>query len=150
MWTLIYDLFSCTDAPDVTGILAFCWGIASLVIPIFETGILGATQNNLSLSVLSKNISIAYNSAMEVSTSTRPLTTPSMNQTSSKVASAESLRSFGNQMVMAMLCTFLFLAFLCQCVMYFAVIRKMRSAKDDEQKENSIDFAHSNAGFESL
>ena len=44
MWVLIYDLFSTADAPDVSGILSFCWGVAALAVPVFETLILASTS----------------------------------------------------------------------------------------------------------
>ena len=155
MWTLIYDLFPGSDASDAMGILQFCWGISSFVISIFETLILNATGNDSSSLSSSQNLSTTGSPTLsttiiEVSSSVyvEPLVTPSMNGTSSNRAVIGTQRSFGNQMVMVMLCAFLFLAFLSQCVMYFIVIRKMPSIKDDERKEKTIDCGHSNTAFE--
>ena len=120
-WVIIYDLFSITDAPDVSGILCFCRGAATLIIPALQTLILASTKEKEDAAKdnddsLRSSAFSSYSSSSHSSSSFSE--SPNLNKTGS------DRRSFGNQMVMVMLCIFLIIACLMQYVMYFLVIRK--------------------------
>ena len=142
IWTLIYDLFSVAKAPDVSGLFYFCCGIATLILPAFQTLILGGYATDGSIMFEPK----IDNSTMQTSTfretnysSTAPppyatTFTNLLNETNSLSRALETGRSFGNQMVMVMLCASLLLAIVTQCAMYFFVVRK-KSTRSQEKDE---------------
>ena len=167
-WVLIYDLFSITDAPDVSGILSFCRGAATLIIPALQTLILAATgeeedaaaQDNGGLLLTPSNDDSLIPSAFSSSSSSRSSSSLADSPNLNKRDDKKDSRSFGNQMVMVMLCIILIIACLLQYVMYFLVIRKsndkkeggLSEAKEPEQisspsqKKKDLDFV--NEAFE--
>ena len=140
IWTLIYDLFSVTEAPDVSGVLSFCWGVATLIVPVFETLILGAAAENVdsTRTLVNETVYSTTNKTVFSTTMTTVSSDPLLN--------TPLQRSFGNQMVMAMLCGFLTCASITQFVMYFLVIRN--STPKEERKNDKLDAAHANQGFQ--
>ena len=144
LWVIVYDLFSVTDAPDVSGILSFVRGVASLLVPALQSLILAATtekreaaakehggllpaHSDDALLISSALSSSSFSSHSSFSSSSD---SPKLNQR------GKASRSLGNQLVMVMLCVFLIIACLLQYVMYFLVIRKeggLSQVKEPEQ-----------------
>ena len=130
------------EAPDVSGVLSFCWGVATLVVPVFETLILGATatatattdattlaEDAITHQALRNNTfhttASTFMSSFTTNTTASPvLATAQAIESIPGSIPGEAERSFGNQMVMTMLCAFLGCASITQFVMYFRVIRK--------------------------
>ena len=138
LWVIVYDLFSVTDAPDVSGILSFVRGVASLIVPALQSLILAATtekreaaakehggllpaHSDDALLISSALSSSSFSSHSSFSSSSD---SPKLNQR------GKASRSLGNQLVMVMLCVFLIIACLLQYVMYFLVIRKCNDKKE--------------------
>merc|ERR1739838_1271039 len=47
IFTLLYDMFSVTEAPDVSGLLNFSWGVATFIIQFFVSFILKLTSEDM-------------------------------------------------------------------------------------------------------
>ena len=147
IWTLIYDLFSVAEAPDVSGLFFFCCGIATLILPAFQSLLLGgdATVGPIKLETEIDNSTMQTSSFAEANySSTMPTSyattfTYQRNETNSLSTALENGRSFGNQMVMVMLCASLLLAIVTQCAMYFFVVRKkiIQSHEREEARSES-------------
>ena len=167
IWVIIYDLFPISTAADASAILSFIWGVATLVVPIFQTLILGASSNyidddNIQLlyanetlnSLVNHTSSTSTNNASSLSpeyvTTSKP--TDSFNASSTPASTftpfhnSES-RSYGNQLVMVLMCVFLTLALLTQFVMYF-VVMKRRGKEVVKNSQEMVDVSYSNPGFE--
>ena len=132
-------MFSIADAPDVSAVLSFCWGVATILVPVFETLILGASlEEGDSLSA--SNISKLDLSETNVTTwlPTVSMATTIANFPLIPTDVVKNSRSFGNQMVMTMLCSFLAVASVTQYVMYFSVVRK---STDEKEKESDKKLA---------
>ena len=148
IWTLTYDWFSVSDAPDVSGILFFCRGIATLIVPAFQTLILEATASEM-LPVPTQTAFFSANSTSSMDTSSPlvniqdALTTMAPNETNQEKGGI--MRSFGNQMVMTMLSGLLSLAIVCQIFMYFLVIKSPGRKKETKIE---IDCGQTNNAFQ--
>ena len=164
IWVLIYDLFPVKIAPDVSGLLGTCWGTALLVVPIFQTLILSTASTTTTTSTaVTPATSLTYSSShTDVASTAASLTTSShLDQSSTENETMFQLdqngisRSFGNQMVMVLLCVFLAVASLTQFFMYFTVIRpksnlmeKVVINNDEKTNGKRNTNAHSNDAFE--
>ena len=161
IWVIIYDLFPISTAPDASAILSFIWGVATLVVPIFQTLILGATSNdNDDIQLLyanetynsllnSTSLTSTNNASMlssEFMTTSQPTDSLNVSDTFTPFHNNES-RSYGNQLVMTLMCVFLTLAILTQFVMYFAVIKR-RGKKDVKNSQEMVVASYSNPAFE--
>ena len=150
IWTLTYDLFSISEAPDVSGILFFCRGISTLIVPLFQTLILEATTKEILLISLETTSSLTFSTVSTSNSFTsQPLVTTenlltTMASNTTNYSNFEG-RSFGNQMVMTMLCGLVSLATFFQLIMYFLVINNFGVKK---AKENETNLGHANNAFE--
>ena len=161
IWVIIYDLFPISTAADASAILSFIWGVATLVVPIFQTLILGASSNyidddNIQLLYANETINSLVNHTSSTSTNNASSLSPEYVMTSKPTDSPASTfahfhnsdsRSYGNQLVMALMCVFLTLALLTQFVMYFVVVKR-RGKKDVNNSQEMVDVSYSNPGFE--
>ena len=143
IWTITYDMFSVKEALDVTGILFFCRGIATLVIPIFQSLILDATKSGSS-DFHESNAKDSTTSAADIDHGFTVNTeadhdSPSVNVTSGMKVESYSKRSFGNQMVMVMLCTLLTVSTVIQVIMFIAgfVTRNEEDRNEESGKEQN-------------
>ena len=139
-WTLLYDLYSCDDATDVSGLLTFVWGVAAFVVPAFETLILADAMPAFdrkpddALLPISLNYATINNGTFYAdSTTTASLTSLSPTYASTTVNTTTLTtttpswggRAYGHEAVMYMLCSFLGVAVLSQLAMFAHVIRKI-------------------------
>ena len=132
MWTLMYDLFSVADATDVSGILTFCWGIASFIVPAFETIILSATKIRANANETFYAEMQSIDGGTTASTTTTTFTPIPTNHSQNEDVTV-TRREYGNEAVMYMLCAFLLVACLSQFAMYFHIIRNSNLMNDHKK-----------------
>ena len=162
IWVLIYNLLPVKIALDASGMLGFWWGIALLVVPIFQTLILNSSTpmmpgtplstNNTNTTTVTNNVNNVTN---VVTTTATAFTSTEFNFTTSGepvdlAAGNETMidpfdltgesRSCGNRMVM--MCVFLAAASLTQFVMYFMVIRPKYLAQKVNENDKTVTDAH--------
>ena len=164
MWVVLFDLFPIQDVATISGMLFFCRGIGAFIIPILQTVILQATrlhplviaQNgtyNVNESLMT-NPTMANDNLHWVVTNNPILTDLSIttmanigetNETPLDPTTSGS-RSFGNQMVMALLCAFLMVASVIQLVIYFLIVRHTDDTQIDDLHHKKMLTAYSSMG----
>ena len=127
LWTLVFNSLSVGDATDSIGIFGFFWGLATVVLPIFENVILGRIGGGKPESSLFPTIfrfGMSTNSTNDSNGRSKTSIASTTWSPTDLCDTARTIpRSTGNMVVMSMLCGLLLLAHVIQFAMYFHVLR---------------------------